>query len=56
MSVHIDEVVSEVQAEPEPGNERAGAEKAWDQRDRIRAHLARMMRDKHRTEAKGYHD
>jgi len=56
MAVHVDEMVSEVTAEP--GSAEAGANQPvkWDERARVHEALAQIGRDRARTAAEGYDD
>ncbi len=56
MSVHVDELQSEVQVEPEATEPKGGQESVWQERDRTRAMMARLERDAHRTRSRGYDD
>jgi hypothetical protein len=57
MPVHIDEMVSEVTAEPEPRATAAGAVTVkWEEQERWRAARERMARDRCRLQAEDYDD
>lgn len=55
MPVHVENLESEVIAEPEPVTGREPARPAWRELDRLRALRARLLRDQLRTEAGGEH-
>jgi hypothetical protein len=56
MSVHVEEMVSEVTAEP--GSAEAGASEPakWEDKARVYEALAQIARDRLRTAAEGYDD
>jgi len=57
MTVHIDEMVSEVTAEPEPRATAPGAVMMeWEEQERWRAARERMTRDRLRIQAEDYDD
>ncbi len=56
MPVNVDEIVSNVQPEPEPPSESASAEPEWKQAAQTRRLLACIRRDVQRTAADGYDD
>lgn len=56
MTVHVDELVSDVQVEPDPAPQKGGEETPWNERERLRGILARLRRDALRTESRGYDD
>jgi hypothetical protein len=58
MSVHIDQLTSEVVAEPEPAAPGGGAEAEewWDALDRVRRSASRIARDRARICAEGFDD
>lgn len=57
MAVHIDEMVSEVTAEPEPRAAAPGAVKVkWEEQQLWRAVRERVERDRLRIEAEDYDD
>jgi hypothetical protein len=56
MSVHVDEMVSEVTAESDEPAAGAREPVNWEEEARIGAALARIARDRLRTVAEGYDD
>lgn len=57
MTVHIDEMVSEVTAEPEPRATAPGAAMMeWEEQERWRAARERIARDRLRIQAEDYDD
>lgn len=56
MSVHVDELHSEVQVEPDAPAPKGGEDLVWQERERLRALTARLRRDALRTRARGYDD
>lgn len=56
MSIHVDELSSEIQVEPEPAAPKGGEEMVWSQRERLQAMMARLQRDAQRTRSRGYDD
>ncbi len=58
MAVHVDQVTSEVIAEPEPGAAQGAGAPAewWEELDRFRKSKSRLMRDHQRTCAEGFDD
>jgi len=56
MPVHVDELTSEVTAEPEPSAESGGEAAQWKHVEEVRTAVARASRDASRTAAEGYDD
>jgi hypothetical protein len=56
MAVHVDRVISDVTAEPEPAPEGKGDSTPWEELDRWRAWQAQSVRDRFRTCAEGFDD
>jgi len=57
MAVHVDEMVSEVTAEPgSAGGGGASEPVKWEERARVHDAQAQMARDRWRTAAEGYDD
>lgn len=56
MAVHVDEMVSEVTAEPEPRGGSSGEIVEWKEIESVREAQARVACDRWRTAAEGYDD
>jgi hypothetical protein len=56
MSVHVDEMVSEVTAESDAPAAEVREPVNWEEQVRVGEALARMTRDRARTAAEGYDD
>ncbi len=57
MGTHVDELVSDVAVEPEPGPvPAAGPPSDWETLARLREQRARLMEDAWRTAAEGFDD
>lgn len=57
MTVHIDQLTSEVLPEPEPGASIAAAPAEWwEELDRVRQAGSRLLRDRQRTGSEGFDD
>lgn len=56
MAIHVDEMVSDVTAEPEPQAVATGESAEWRELEKLRAAQSQLKRDRRRTEAEGYDD
>ena len=56
MAVHINEIVSDVTAEPDQAGGIAGGTADWHEVERIRNAQAKLECDRKRTAAEGYND
>ena len=56
MAVHVEEMTTEVTAEPEPAAEGGGEAAEWQKVEQVRAAYSRMLRDQLRTAAEGFDD
>ena len=57
MTIHIDQLTSDVTPEPEPSAPAAGTSgDPWDELDRARQSHSRLIRDMRRTSSEGFDD
>lgn len=56
MTVHIDNLTTEVVPEPEPPGESSDESKPWEELEQLRRSYSRMLRDLSRTAAEGFDD
>ncbi|HJQ69631.1 MAG TPA: hypothetical protein VKA70_11700 [Blastocatellia bacterium] len=56
MAVHVEEMVSDVTAEPEPRSAGSGEAVSWEELAKARQLQASLARDRRRTAAEGYDD
>jgi hypothetical protein len=56
MAVHVDEMVSEVTAEPDPAEAGASHPANWEEKAATYEAIAQIARDRLRTAAEGYDD
>jgi hypothetical protein len=56
MTVHVQELVTDVVAEPEPRPAGAGEQSPWDELEKVRSMNRRIERDQRRTHAAGHDD
>ena len=56
MTVHVDEMISDVTTEAAPQAAAAATPVIWQELERMREAHAQMVRDRRRTEAEGYDD
>lgn len=56
MSVHVDEMTSDVVGEPAPSTTPSSGTTPWEEEERARAVAERVARDAERTRAEGFDD
>jgi hypothetical protein len=56
MTVHVEELTSDVTSEPEPAGGAMAGPTSWQLEENLRALRARLARDAERTRAEGYSD
>lgn len=56
MAVHINEMVSDISAEPDSQNSGSGLTTNWSELEQAREAVARLACDRRRTAAEGYDD
>jgi hypothetical protein len=56
MTTYVDQLTTEVTAEPESAPQEGHAEGRWGRLDRLRADLAALQREGERTHAEGFDD
>jgi hypothetical protein len=56
MAVHVDEMISEVSAEPGPAEAGANQPAKWEERATTYEAIAQIARDRWRTASEGYDD
>jgi hypothetical protein len=56
MTVHVDDLTTEVTTEPDAAVEPATRQESWAQREQVQAAAERLARDQARTRAEGFDD